>query len=94
MANSRIRPDAPLSHARPAEHRRQIAVRANAGLPYDGSRGMSNPLALESYTVSGLPDATLWTAGVVYVSDESGGATLAFSDGAAWRRVTDLAVVS
>jgi hypothetical protein len=31
---------------------------------------------------------------LVFVSDESGGATLAFSDGAAWRRTSDRAVVS
>jgi hypothetical protein len=31
---------------------------------------------------------------IIYVSDETGGAVLAFSDGSDWRRVTDRAVVS
>ena len=46
-----------------------------------------------SYTVGTLPSAA--TAGqTIYVSDESGGAVLAFSDGTNWRRVTDRAIVS
>ena len=48
---------------------------------------------LRSYTVAGLPAAT--TAGqMVFVSNETGGAVPAFSDGTNWRRVTDRAVVS
>lgn len=51
--------------------------------------------ALPSFTVAGLPSAGTAGAGrLVYVSNESGGAVPAFSDGAAWRRVTDRAVVS
>ena len=50
---------------------------------------------VRSYTVATLPSAAAAGAGsIVYVSDESGGAVLAFSDGADWRRVTDRAVVS
>lgn len=48
---------------------------------------------LTSYTVVGLPAAA--TAGrLAYVSNETGGATIAFDDGANWRRVQDRAVVS
>jgi hypothetical protein len=48
---------------------------------------------LRSYTVATLPSAA--TAGqFIYVSDESGGATPAFSDGTNWRRVADRAIVS
>lgn len=47
-----------------------------------------------SYTVATLPDASEFLAGIVYVSNEAGGAVLAFSDGTSWRRVTDRAVVS
>lgn len=48
---------------------------------------------LRSYTVAGLPSAG--TAGqMIYVSDETGGAVPAFSDGTNWRRVTDRAVVA
>lgn len=50
---------------------------------------------LPVYTVSTLPDVPDATkAFLIFVSDESGGAVPAFSDGTNWRRVTDRAVVS
>lgn len=94
MVDRTLRPVAPTTHPNEAEHRRLIADRANAGLPKDGTEGMINPLKLEQYTVAGVPDATLWTGAFIYVSDETGGAVPAFSDGTNWRRVTDLAIVS
>jgi hypothetical protein len=48
----------------------------------------------KSYTVATLPAAATYPRGVIYVSNETGGATLAFSDGTNWRRVQDRAVVS
>jgi hypothetical protein len=52
-----------------------------------------NAPSLPSYTVTTLPSAT--TAGqMIYVSNESGGAVMAFSDGTNWLRVTDRAIVS
>lgn len=48
---------------------------------------------LQSYAVASLPSAAT-AAGLIYVSDETGGATLAFSDGTNWRRVQDRAVVA
>ena len=50
-------------------------------------------LVIPSYAVAGLPSVTP-AAQLVYVSDESGGAVPAFSDGTNWRRVTDRAVVT
>lgn len=47
---------------------------------------------LPSYTVATLPVAT--SPGVIFVSDETGGATMAYADGTNWRRVYDNAVVS
>lgn len=48
-----------------------------------------------TYAVGTLPSATTAGAGaIIHVSDEIGGAVLAFSDGTAWRRVTDRVVVS
>lgn len=41
-----------------------------------------------------LPSAATYVYGIIYVTDEAGGAVLAFSDGTNWRRVTDRAVVS
>jgi hypothetical protein len=51
------------------------------------------PLYLQSYTVAGLPSASK-AGGMIYVSNETGGAVPAFSDGTNWRRVTDRAIVS
>lgn len=94
MANQRTRPATPLTHPDEAEHRRLIAMRANASLPKDGTDSMGAPLLLKSYAVADLPDASLWTGALVYVSDETGGAVPVFSDGANWRRVTDRTVAS
>lgn len=53
----------------------------------------TTPATVPSYTVAGVPSATI-AGQIIYVSDETGGAVLAFSDGTNWRRVTDRAVVS
>jgi hypothetical protein len=90
----RQRPSVPLEHASEVVHRRQIAERANIGLPVDGSKEMTGPLTLMSYTVAGVPSAALWEGGIIYVSNESGGKVVAFSDGASWRRLTDRSVIS
>lgn len=55
---------------------------------------VGGPVRVKSYTVASLPSAALGAGQIVYVSDESGGAVLTFSDGTVWRRVTDRAVVS
>jgi hypothetical protein len=57
------------------------------------SLAVSGPVRIGSYTVATLPSASP-SAQMIYVSDESGGAVLAFSDATNWRRVTDRAVVS
>ena len=51
-------------------------------------------MRLPSYTVATVPDAATHVRRLIYVSDETGGATIAFSDGTNWRRVQDRAVVS
>jgi hypothetical protein len=56
---------------------------------------VAGDIRIGAYTVATLPAAAASGAGaMVYVSNEAGGAVLAFSDGASWRRVTDRAVVS
>jgi hypothetical protein len=56
---------------------------------------VDGPVRVKSYTVATVPSASSSGAGaIVYVSDESGGAVLAFSDGTNWRRVTDRAAIS
>ena len=49
---------------------------------------------LPTYTVATVPTAAEWTNSIIYVSDESGGAVTAFSDGTNWRRTTDRAIIS
>lgn len=52
-------------------------------------------IQLPVYTVLTLPDVPDSTVmGLIGVSDETGGAVPAFSDGSNWRRVTDRTVVS
>lgn len=56
---------------------------------------ISGSMRLPSYTVAGAPSASAHGAGaMIYVSNESGGAVVAFSDGTNWLRVTDRAVIS
>ena len=52
------------------------------------------PTVLKSYTVATAPAAASWTGAIVYVSDETGGAIPAFSDGTNWRRVSDRTIIS
>jgi hypothetical protein len=52
------------------------------------------PFPSFSTTVGGAPAAALYEGYIIYVTDETGGATLAFSDGTNWRRVTDRNVIS
>lgn len=64
------------------------ARRLNAALVPDGTEGFT------SYTVATLPSAITGARAMIYVSNETGGATMAFSDGTNWRRVQDRAIVS
>ena len=70
------------------EHLQDIDNRLGAG-----------PFLVQGYEIAALPDATQWGStdafsSLIYVWDETGGATLAFSDGTNWRRVQDRAIVS
>jgi hypothetical protein len=55
---------------------------------------VDGPVRVKSYAVAALPPANAGAGQIIYVSDEAGGAVLAFSDGTSWRRVTDRAVVT
>lgn len=48
----------------------------------------------ETYTIATLPNAVGQASKMIYISDESGGSVIAFSDGANWRRLTDRNIVS
>ncbi len=65
----------------------------SGGITFTGNTIFVDPVGLPSFTVAGVPSAT--TVGrMIFVSNEVGGAVPAFSDGTAWRRVTDRAIVS
>lgn len=52
------------------------------------------PIGLRSYSVASVPSAASYSGAMIYVTNETGGAIPAFSDGTNWRRVTDRAVIS
>lgn len=55
---------------------------------------VAGPVKVGNYTVGTVPSAAAGAGQTIYVSNEVGGATLAFSDGAAWRRVADRTVIA
>lgn len=68
------------------------AQRINGALMADGSEPMTGPIRLPSYVKAALPPAT--ATGLIYVSNDTGGPTVAFADGTNWRRVQDRNVIS
>ncbi len=72
----------------------QIADITDTALPVDGSAEMQAPLPLRSYLVAEVPDATDGAGTLIFVSNEAGGAVLAYSNGTNWLRVQDLAIIS
>ena len=49
---------------------------------------------MNEYTLLTVPDATKCQGCSIIVTDESGGYTIAFSDGSNWRRCQDRAVIT
>lgn len=70
----------------------QLASDINAELARAQARRV--PVRLPTFAKADLPAAATFIACWIYVTDEAGGATPAFSDGSAWRRAADRAVVS
>ncbi len=73
------------------------AQRATLGLGTMATQniaGLTAPPQLPTYTVGTVPSAATFARGLIYVSNETGGAVVAFSDGTDWRRVTDRNVIS
>jgi len=63
------------------------------------TRVQPGPFKIKAYAKADLPTASDWSdnsdfSAIVYVTDDVGGAVLAFSDGTNWRRVTDRAIIS
>jgi hypothetical protein len=88
------RADAPVEMEDDRQHRRLLAMRANASLARNDERAMELPLKLVQYAVADLPAASGYAGSLVYVTDETGGATVAYSNGTSWLRVYDAATVS
>jgi hypothetical protein len=63
-------------------------------LSRNGNLEATGPVRLASYTVATVPTAADYTQGLIYVSDETGGATVAVSNGTNWVRLQDLAIIS
>lgn len=72
----------------PSEKTTQLSLQGGTG-----NLVISGAAVVASVTVATLPSASDAGA-MIFVSDESGGAVMAFSDGTNWRRMTDRAVVS
>lgn len=68
-------------------------VAVTGALSSTGALTAGTRLNLPSFTVATLP-GIVTGGGLIYVSNEAGGAVIAFSDGTNWRRVTDRAIVS
>jgi len=70
--------------------------KTSASLTYNATSGAlgAELVTLAPKTVAQLAALTATVGSIVYVSDETGGAVIAFYDGTNWRRVTDRVVVS
>lgn len=53
-----------------------------------------DPVRMREYTVAGVPSAATWIGCAIIVTDETGGRTIATSDGTDWRRVSDGAIIT
>jgi Protein of unknown function (DUF2793) len=74
-----------------------IAASGNVGIGMTSPAvklDVDGPIRVKSYTVATVPSAAAAAGQIIYISDESGGAVIAFSDGTNWLRATDRAVIS
>jgi hypothetical protein len=71
-----------------------VAAADGRVLQRDGDEVVFGYLRLADFTVATVPSPVSNVRRVIYVSDESGGATIAFSNGVNWVRATDLAPIS
>lgn len=59
-----------------------------------GLRAGAAPLSLSRHVRGDLPSAARHLGALIFVSDATGGAVPAFSDGTNWRRCDDRSIVS
>jgi hypothetical protein len=78
-----------------ATARTTVATFTGDGVAVTGFVSATQYVKPGSFTVATVPSAATAGAGaIIYVSNETGGAVIAFSDGANWKRVTDRANIS
>lgn len=58
------------------------------------ANSLVNSVPLVSYLKTTMPDATFAAGQLIFVTNDAGGSTPAFSDGVAWRRTADRAIIS
>ncbi|WP_416356047.1 DUF2793 domain-containing protein [Aureimonas phyllosphaerae] len=80
----------PVLTARPADGFLSVAHDSEPVCALD----VGGAVRVATYLKAALPSAEAGAGQIILVSDAAGGAVLAFSDGAAWRRVTDRAIVT
>lgn len=81
----------------PVEDYGSITESANVTVDYGGVSDTEtrSPTGHDGYTVAEANALTYINPGdMIFVSDEAGGATMAFYDGSNWRRIQDRAVIS
>lgn len=84
-------PLGPLAGTEMLELETALGVSGAALLSVLATYVLTTPFATKTVATAGSPT----TAGkMLFISDESGGAVMAFSDGTNWRRTTDRAIIS
>lgn len=73
---------------------RLVQVLSEISRAVNTKQEVGDPLPAPPYLKTALPSAAANAGSLIYVTDETGGATIAFSDGTNWRRVQDRNIVS
>lgn len=60
----------------------------------DEVKSPMGPTGLKSYVKTSLPAAATYTGAMIFVTNDIGGSTPAFSDGTNWRRTADRNIIS
>lgn len=72
----------------------EFSTTINGKVELNGNAPMLAPFPLQQVAVADLPAAASFTGTLLYVTDETGGPTVAYSNGTNWLRVYDNATVS
>jgi hypothetical protein len=83
-----------LYDAAPEVQRNYVEAVALALIRLNQNGAAKFPVQLPLYVKTALPSAAANTGNMIFVTNEVGGATPAFSDGVHWLRTSDRAIVS